>query len=174
MTDDFCKQLVARHPASISRWLLALTEPVQPAPADGPGPIPNWQLLDRELSSDPLHADSVILLPTNPGQTAEPILHLEFQTRPDPLMAERMLDDWIRLHRRFHRPIRQVVLHLKPTRSPLARIAHLAIGRTRHHFSSLRRSAAPHHQRLPVAGRPNLSSRRDSASPRHEHPRRLR
>jgi hypothetical protein len=23
--DDFCKQLVARHPASISRWLLGLT-----------------------------------------------------------------------------------------------------------------------------------------------------
>ena len=80
MIDDFCKQLVARHPASISRWLLELTEPVPPAPADGPGPIPDWQLLDRELSSDPLH-------------TAAPILHLEFQTRPDPLMAERMLDD---------------------------------------------------------------------------------
>jgi hypothetical protein len=76
--DDFCKQLVARHPAS------------------APGPTPDWQLLDRELSSEPLHADSVVLLPTNPGQTAAPILHLEFQTRPDPR--------W---------PIRQVVLHLK-------------------------------------------------------------
>jgi hypothetical protein len=68
--DDFCKQLVARHPAS------------------APGPTPDWQLLDRELSSEPLHADSVVLLPTNPGQTAAPILHLEFQTRPDPLMAD--------------------------------------------------------------------------------------
>jgi predicted transposase YdaD len=31
-----------------------------------------------------------------------------------------------------------VVLHLKPTASPLARIEHLAVGRTRHHFTSLR------------------------------------
>jgi hypothetical protein len=52
---------------------------------------PLGQLLDRELSCGPLHADSVILLPTDPGQTAAPILHLEFQTRPDPWMAERML-----------------------------------------------------------------------------------
>lgn len=129
--DDFCKQLVARHPASIGRWVLGLTGP----PADEA--TPNWQLLDRELSSDPLHADSVILLPTEGGAEA-PILHLEFQTRPDGAMAERMLAYWIRLHRRFRRPIQQVVLHLRPTPSPLARIEHLAIGRTRHHFTSLR------------------------------------
>ena len=134
---------MARHPASISRWLLGLTEPVSAPqsgehPAGEPGCAPDWRLLDRERNTETQHANSVILLPTNPGQTAAPILHLEFQTRPDPLIAERMLDDWIRLHRRFHRPIRQVVLHLKPTRSPLARIAHLAIGRTRHHFTSLR------------------------------------
>lgn len=143
MIDDFCKQLVARHPASIGRWVMGLraapkeaqveveaeTEPAEAAP--------DWQLLDRELSSDPLHADSVILLPTEGGAEA-PILHLEFQTRPDPRMAERMLAYWIRLHRRFRRPIQQVVLHLRPTPSPLARIEHLAIGRTRHHFTSLR------------------------------------
>jgi predicted transposase/invertase (TIGR01784 family) len=141
--DDFCKQLVARHPASISRWLLGLTGsvPATPAgeqPASAPGCATDWQLLDRELSSEPLHADSVVLLPASGNRSEAPILHLEFQTRPDPLMAERMLDYWIRLHRRFRRPVQQVVLHLKPTRSPLARIEHLAIGRTRHHFTSLR------------------------------------
>jgi len=141
--DDFCKQLVARHPASIGRWLLGLLGPASvsqagdPAGSD-PGHAPDWQLLDRELSSDPLHADSVILLPASGDRSEAPILHLEFQTRPDPRMAKRMLDYWIRLHRRFRRPIRQVVLHLRPTRSPLARIDQLAIGRTRHHFTSLR------------------------------------
>jgi predicted transposase/invertase (TIGR01784 family) len=141
--DDFCKQLVARHPASISRWLLGLTGSVSARqageqPASAPGCATDWQLLDRELSSEPLHADSVVLLPASGNRSEAPILHLEFQTRPDPLMAERMLDYWIRLHRRFRRPVQQVVLHLKPTRSPLARIEHLAIGRTRHHFTSLR------------------------------------
>ena len=109
--DDFCKQLVARHPASISRWLLGLSA-AAPSSARAIDTNQTWQLLDRELSSDALHADS--------------------------LMAERMLEYWIRLHRRFRRPIQQVVLHLKPTASPLARVEHLTIGRTRHHFTSLR------------------------------------
>jgi hypothetical protein len=77
--DDFCKQLVACHPASIGRWLLGLT---------GPAAAMTWQLLDRELSSDPLHADSVILLPAQSAGPGPPILHLEFQTRPDPSMAD--------------------------------------------------------------------------------------
>jgi len=135
--DDFCKQLVARHPASIGRWVLGLTA-AEPSSARAIDTNPTWQLLDRELSSDPLHADSVILLPADPGRSGAPILHLEFQTRPDALMAERMLEYWIRLHRRFRRPIQQVVLHLKPTASPLARVEQLTIGRTRHHFTSLR------------------------------------
>ena len=109
--DDFCKQLVARHPASISRWLLGLTA-AEPSSARAIDTNQTWQLLDRELSSDALHADSV--------------------------MAERMLEYWIRLHRRFRWPIQQVVLHLKPTASPLTRVEHLTIGRTRHHFTSLR------------------------------------
>ena len=109
--DDFCKQLVARHPASIGCWLLGLTA-ADPSSARAIDTNQTWQLLDRELSSDALHADSV--------------------------MAERMLEYWIRLHRRFRRPIQQVVLHLKPTASHLARVEHLTIGRTRHHFTSLR------------------------------------
>ena len=95
----------------------------------------SWQLLDRELSSAPLHADSVVLLPEGPAGT---ILHLEFQTRPDPAIAERMLDYWIRLHRRFHQPIRQAVIHPKRTASPLARVDELVVGQTHHRFCSLR------------------------------------
>jgi predicted transposase/invertase (TIGR01784 family) len=132
--DDFCKQLVARHPASVGRWVLGRIAEDNPLGAsDSSGST--WQLLDRELSTAPLHADSVVLLPE--GNTSA-ILHLEFQTRPDAAIAERMLDYWIRLHRRFHQPIRQAVIHLKPTRSRLARVEELAIDHTRHRFSSLR------------------------------------
>lgn len=134
MIDDFCKQLVARHPASVGRWVLGRIAEDNPLGAsDSSGST--WQLLDRELSTAPLHADSVVLLPE--GNTSA-ILHLEFQTRPDAAIAERMLDYWIRLHRRFHQPIRQAVIHLKPTRSRLARVEELAIDHTRHRFSSLR------------------------------------
>jgi len=132
--DDFCKQLVARHPASVGRWVLGRIAEDNPLGASDSGGS-TWQLLDRELSTAPLHADSVVLLPE--GNTSE-ILHLEFQTRPDAAIAERMLDYWIRLHRRFHQPIRQAVIHLKPTRSHLARVEELAIDHTRHRFSSLR------------------------------------
>jgi len=132
--DDFCKQLVARHPASVGSWVLGRIADDNPLGASDSGGS-TWQLLDRELSTAPLHADSVVLLPE--GNTSE-ILHLEFQTRPDAAIAERMLDYWIRLHRRFHQPIRQAVIHLKPTRSHLARVEELAIDHTRHRFSSLR------------------------------------
>lgn len=130
MIDDFCKQLVQRHPASVGRWVLS-----QIADAPALRPDGSWQVLDRELSSAPVHADSVVLLPEG---GSESILHLEFQTRPDALIAERMLEYWIRLHRRFHQPIQQAVIHLKPTSSPLARITELSIGGTRHPFHSLR------------------------------------
>ncbi|MFZ9267267.1 MAG: hypothetical protein ACO23P_10985, partial [Vulcanococcus sp.] len=129
MIDDFCKQLVAQHPESVGGWVLRVTQGWQASEPQG------WELLDRELSSAPLHADSVVLLPQ--AESAS-ILHLEFQTRPDRLIAERMLEYWIRLHRRFHKPIQQVVIHLKPTTSPLARIEQLKVGGTQHQFSNLR------------------------------------
>ncbi len=134
MIDDFCKQLVARHPASVGRWILSVVGHADPPEAGERA----WTLLDRELSSAPLHADSVILLPATTNAASVPMLHLEFQTRPDVAIAERMLEYWIRLHRRFRRPIHQVVIHLKPTGSPLARIEELRVGSTHHRFTSLR------------------------------------
>ncbi|MFM7634601.1 MAG: hypothetical protein ACKO7Z_03265, partial [Cyanobacteriota bacterium] len=139
MIDDFCKRLVARHPAGVGLWLLSVLDPAEAAAAQPPAAQGGqWTLLDRELSSDPLHANSVILLPQAGALPELPLLHIEFQTRPDAAIAERMLEYWIRLHRRFRRPIRQVVIHLKPTTSPLAWIEELAIGHTRHRFISLR------------------------------------
>ena len=114
MIDDFCKQLVARHPASVGRWVLGRIAEDNPLGASDSGGS-TWQLLDRELSTAPLHADSVVLLPE--GNTSE-ILHLEFQTRPDAAIAERMLDYWIRLHRRFHQPFSRPAAEAGATAPP--------------------------------------------------------
>ena len=102
-----------------------------PAPRPVPSAIP-WQLLDRELPAASQQADTVIL--SGHGL----ILHAEFQARPDPLMPERMLEYWIRLHRLYGRPIQQVVLYLRRTRSLRARIDRLEIGATSHGYAVVR------------------------------------
>jgi predicted transposase YdaD len=126
--DDFCKQLARRHPDALAGWLQGL---LGPAPHPVPSAIP-WQLLDRELPAASQQADTVIL--SGHGL----ILHAEFQARPDPLMPERMLEYWIRLHRLYGRPIQQVVLYLKRTRSLRARIDRLEIGATSHGYAVVR------------------------------------
>jgi predicted transposase YdaD len=53
-------------------------------------------------------------------QSALQVLHLEFQTQPDGTMLFRMLDYWVRRHRRLpDREIRQVVIYFLLSRSPL-------------------------------------------------------
>ncbi len=97
--DNLCKYLVEQHPADFARWLL----PVE---------VTEAQVLKTELSVEPIRADAVTFL-----QTANRILHLEFQTTPesDPPLPLRMLDYWVRLHRQYRCPITQVIVFLKRT-----------------------------------------------------------
>jgi predicted transposase YdaD len=126
--DDFCKDLARHHPDALAGWLQGLLGPTQhPAPSSS-----SWQLLDRELPAASQQADTVIL--SGEGR----ILHAEFQARPDPLMPVRMLEYWIRLHRRYGQPIEQVVLYLKRTRSPRVSIDRLEIGATSHRYTVVR------------------------------------
>ena len=104
MYDNTCKRLVEEFPQDFSTWLrgkaVVLTE-----------------LKPTELSIEPIRADSVLL-----RQSDEIVLHLEFQTRPDSDIPLRMLDYWVRLHRRYpSKKIHQVVIYLKQTDSPLVR-----------------------------------------------------
>ena len=122
-SDNTCKYLVEQYPAAFVRWLLS-TEPV------------NIQVLKTELSLEPIRADSLTLL-----QTANQILHLEFQTLPysQPPISFRMLDYWVRLKRLYwDAEIVQVAIYLKPTDSPLVFVDQFAEANTQHRYRVIR------------------------------------
>ncbi|EGJ29802.1 MULTISPECIES: Rpn family recombination-promoting nuclease/putative transposase [Moorena] len=101
--DNICKYLAEEYPSEFFHWLLG----------EEPRDI---QVLKSELSSEPIQADALTLL-----QSTNQILHLEFQTLPqsEPPLPFRMLDYWVRLHRKYRCPIEQVVIFLKSTTSQM-------------------------------------------------------
>ncbi|MGG6266842.1 Rpn family recombination-promoting nuclease/putative transposase [Leptolyngbya sp. AN03gr2] len=123
MYDNTCRFLAENFSADFASWLLGksvtLTE-IQPS----------------ELSLDPIRADAMILL-----QSDESILHLEFQTQPKPEIPFRMLEYRVRGQRRYKdKPMQQVVIYLKRTRSELVYQTYyeLELERTRHEFDVIR------------------------------------
>ena len=121
MYDDTCRFLAEHFSADFASWLLGesvtLTE-IQPS----------------ELSLDPIRADAMILL-----QSDESILHIEFQTLPKENIPFRMLDYRVRGDRRYRgKPMRQVVIYLKPTTSELAYQTSYNLERTHHEFDVVR------------------------------------
>ena len=118
--DNVFKHLADRYPASFASWLLGL----------GPTELGSVEVLPSELSVEPIRADHVSL-----WRSRGRILHLEFQTTAassDPAMPLRMLDYWVRLHRRHGLPVDQVVVLLKPT--PSAMPGFFRHDHTLHHF----------------------------------------
>ncbi|MBW4492301.1 MAG: Rpn family recombination-promoting nuclease/putative transposase [Oscillatoria princeps RMCB-10] len=102
--DNTCKYLAESSPASFVRWLLNM-EPER------------VEVLKTELSSEPLRADSLVLL-----QVSAQILHLEFQTLPysNPPVPVRMLEYKSRLLKEYPGyPLVQFVIFLKSTNSEL-------------------------------------------------------
>jgi predicted transposase/invertase (TIGR01784 family) len=100
MYDNFSKFLTDEYPHDFSSWLLG-------------EPIAFTELLPKELSIEPIRADSMILL-----QSLKIILHLEFQTDPDSDMPFRMADYALRIYRKFpDRQLVQVVIYLRKTTS---------------------------------------------------------
>jgi predicted transposase/invertase (TIGR01784 family) len=100
MYDNFSKFLTDEYPQDFSSWLLGEQ-------------ISFTELLPKELSIEPIRADSMILL-----QSLRIILHLEFQTDPDPDMPFRMADYALRIYRKFpDRQLVQVVIYLRKTSS---------------------------------------------------------
>ncbi|MEL7039847.1 MAG: DUF4351 domain-containing protein, partial [Cyanobacteria bacterium J06592_8] len=81
------------------------------------------------------------------------ILHLEFQTRPDPEIPFRMADYRIRIYRRYRdKSVRQVVIYLKPTSSPLVQENVFEIPGTRHQFQVIRLWETPKEELLQFPG----------------------
>ena len=121
MYDNVCKFLAENYSRDFAQWLLG-------------EPISFTQLSPSELSLEPIRADALILL-----ESDQMILHLEFQTDPDPKMSFRMLDYRTRVYRRFpKKTMRQVVIYLKETSSPLVQENAFILPNTRHEYEVLR------------------------------------
>jgi predicted transposase YdaD len=102
--DNVCKFLAEQYPTEFVRWLLT-TEPTE------------VKILKTELSLEPIRADSVTFL-----QTANRILHIEFQTLTisNPPLPFRILDYSVRLKRQNRCPVTQVVIFLQETSNEIA------------------------------------------------------
>lgn len=102
--DNTCKYLAEQYPTEFVRWLLAIESQ-------------NVEILKTELTLEPIHADSVTFL-----QTANQILHIEFQTRPlsNPPIPLRMLDYSVRLKRQYRCAVVQVVVFLQEVTNQIA------------------------------------------------------
>ena len=99
--DNTCKFIAENFSRDIARWLLGR-------------PMALTKMEPSELSVEPIRADAMILL-----EAADLILHVEFQTDPDPEMAFRMADYRLRAYRRYpHKQMRQIVVYLRSTQSP--------------------------------------------------------
>ncbi len=109
--DNLCKRLAEESPATFARWLLGTN----------PGTI---QVLKTELSLE----------------TSEQILHLEFQTQPtsEPPLPLRMLDYWVRLYRKYRRPIQQFIIFLQTTTSEVVFTEEFVTETTRHRYRVIR------------------------------------
>ncbi len=121
MYDNVCKFLAESYSQDFAQWLLG-------------EPIGLTRLSPSELSIAPIRADALILLTSE-----QVVLHLEFQTQPDPDIPFRMADYRLRVYRRYpSKPMRQVVIYLKPTGSELVQQTVFDIPGTRHEFAVIR------------------------------------
>lgn len=119
--DNTCKFLAENFPADFAIWLLG-------------EPIPLTKLKPSELSIEPIRADSVIFL-----QSAEIILHIEFQTRTDEDIPFRMVKYWTRLYDRYpNKKIYQTVIYLKRTNLSLAYQTNFISEQMTHNFNVIR------------------------------------
>ncbi|GEA25622.1 hypothetical protein MiAbW_00158 [Microcystis aeruginosa NIES-4325] len=135
MYDNVCKFLAENYSRDFAEWLLG-------------EPLSFTQLSPSELSLEPIRADALILLESDPM-----ILHLEFQTDPDPKMSFRMLDYRTRVYRRFpKKTMRQVVIYLKETSSPLVQENAFILPNTRHEYEVLRLWEIPAEEMLGLSG----------------------
>ncbi|MBD2176718.1 Rpn family recombination-promoting nuclease/putative transposase [Pseudanabaena sp. FACHB-1998] len=121
MYDNTCKFLVENFSQDFATWLLGK-------------PIELTKIEPSELASDPIRADSVILL-----ESAEIIVHLEFQTKTDDTMPYRMANYWLRLYGKYRdREIHQTVIYLRPTNSSLAYQTSFNSIKLNHEFNVIR------------------------------------
>ncbi|NJN87929.1 MAG: Rpn family recombination-promoting nuclease/putative transposase [Leptolyngbyaceae cyanobacterium SL_7_1] len=121
MFDNVSKFLIEQYSPDFATWLIG-------------EPIALTELSPSELSLEPIRADALILL-----QSADVVLHCEFQTNPDSTMPFRMADYALRVFRRFPRKrLVQVVIYLRPTDSEIVQQTSFIANRLRHEFEVVR------------------------------------
>ena len=121
MYDDTCRFLAEHFSADFASWLLGKS-------------VTMTELQPSELSLDPIRADTLIFL-----ESDEAILHIEFQTLPKDNIPFRVLDYRVRGYRRDPtKPMRQIVIYLKQTASPLVYQTSFTMERTHHEFEVIR------------------------------------
>ena len=120
--DNICKLLAEKYPADFVQWLIVSEST-------------NIKVLKTELSLEPIRADSVTFI-----QTANIILHLEFQTltQSNPGIPLRMLDYSVRLKRQYKCPIAQVVIFLQQTNDKIASTEEYVDDTTTHRYRAIR------------------------------------
>lgn len=120
MYDNFCKYLIETYPDDFAVWLLGKVTPLT-------------KLEPTELISAPIRADSLLL------QGEDVVLHVEFQTKPDEEIPERMANYYLRIRKKFaQKRIVQVVVYLKATTSPLVKESIFRSGGMTHRFRVIR------------------------------------
>ncbi|MCF4966150.1 Rpn family recombination-promoting nuclease/putative transposase [Nostoc sp. CMAA1605] len=135
MYDNICKFIAENFKDDLATWLLG-------------SPIKLTELSPTELSNEPIRADSLILL-----QSDNLVLHTEFQTDADEDMPFRMLDYRIRVYRRFpEKQMRQVVIYLRKTASPLVNKNDFRLEKTYHEFEVIRLWEEPTERFMTVPG----------------------
>ncbi|HLO84918.1 MAG TPA: Rpn family recombination-promoting nuclease/putative transposase [Nostocaceae cyanobacterium] len=135
MYDNICKFIAENYKDDLATWLLG-------------SPIKLTELSPTELSTEPIRADSLILL-----QSDDLVLHTEFQTDADEDMPFRMLDYRVRVYRRFpHKEMRQVVIYLRKTASELVRENCFRLSKTYHEFEVIRLWEEPTEQFMTLPG----------------------
>ena len=121
MFDNVSKFLIEQYSPDFASWLIG-------------EPIALTELSPSELSLEPIRADALILL-----QSADVVLHCEFQTDPDSTMPFRMADYALRVFRRFpQKRLVQVVVYLRPTDSEWVQQTTFIANRLRHEFEVVR------------------------------------
>ena len=121
MFDNVCKFLAENYASDFAQWIFGESKGLT-------------VLSPTELSLQPIRADSLIML-----QSAEVVLHLEFQTVPDAAIPFRMADYRLRVYRRYpNKDMRQVVVYLKQTSSDLVQQNSFTISGMSHEFEVIR------------------------------------
>jgi predicted transposase/invertase (TIGR01784 family) len=119
--DNTCKFIAENFSVDIATWLLGT-------------PIALTKLEPSELFVEPIRADAVIFL-----ESKDLLLHIEFQTDPDPEIGFRVTDYRLRGFRRYpEKQMRQIVVYLRPTRSERVYQTHFELPGLRHEFEVVR------------------------------------